>query len=107
MKLLIPTYSESKGQTRKKYPDPNTVGDEFLIFGSFKTFQGTEKVVNGVLTIESTAVVQTFYRPDIQSDCAVVLLETGAVYEIMNEPEDNDMNHQYLQFKVKRLKGGV
>ncbi len=107
MMLLVPAYETKKGVPKKVYPDYRKLSDEYRLDGNFRTFGGTETTVNGVLTIADTAVVQTYYRPDIQSDCAVVLLESGKVYEIMNEPEDIDMMHQFMQFKVKRLKGGV
>ena len=33
--------------------------------------------------------------------------EDGAVFEILAEPEDIDQRHQLLNFKIRRLKGGV
>ena len=47
--------------------------DEMMIQGSFRTFGGTEKVVNGVLTLENTAVVETFFDPTIKADCRIKL----------------------------------
>lgn len=107
MKLLSPVYTTSRGVQMKTYPDPETVSDDFIIMGSFKTFGGTDKVVNGVLSIENTAAIETWWRPDIKSDCAVGLLETGEIYEIMADPEDVERRHQFMILKVKRIKGGV
>lgn len=107
MLLLIPTYTESKGVSKKSYPDPSSLGKEFDIRGNFKTFGGTERVVNDVLVVENTAVVETWWRPDIKADCAVYLRENGAIYEIMGDPEDIDMRHQLMRFKVKKIKGGA
>lgn len=103
MLLLVPTTTTVSGVTKKTY-DP-AMGS--LFFGSFKSFGGTERDVNGVYSIENTAVVGTWYRPDIKSDCRIVLADSGDVYEIMNDPEDINMRHQYLKFKVKRIKGGA
>jgi hypothetical protein len=46
MFLFVPTYTTTKGSSKKNYPENGE-----LIFGSFRTFGGTEKIVNNVLTI--------------------------------------------------------
>lgn len=102
IKLLVPTYQTVKGVPKKVYPD-----DGELIWCSFKTYGGTEREVNEVYSIEDTANVETWYRPDIKSDCRVMLAESGAVYEILNEPENIDLRNQYCKFKVRRIKGGA
>lgn len=101
--LLIPTYAIIKGVEKKIYPEPSK---EFIIFSSFKTYGGTETTVNDLYSIEDTANVETWYRPDIKSDCRV-MREDGEVYEVMNEPENINMRNQFLKFKVKRVKGGA
>ena len=100
--LLVPTYRTVHGVTTKTY---SSEGD--MIYGSFKTYGGTERNIDGLYSIEDTAVVETWYRPDIRSDCRIRIASTGAVYDIINEPEDIDMRHQFLKFKVKRVKGGA
>lgn len=102
IKLLIPTYQTVKGVRKKVISE-----DGPLMWCSFKTYGGTEKNINDVYSIEDTANVETFYRPDIKSDCLIMLAETGATYEIINEPEDIDMRHKYCKFKVRRIKGGA
>lgn len=102
MRLLIPTWKTVKGVDKKDYPT-----DGPLFFANFKSYGGTERDVNGVYTIEDTATITTWYRPDLKSDCRVVRLEDGAVFEILNEPEDVNMRHMFLIFKVKRVKGKV
>jgi hypothetical protein len=81
--------------------------DGIPINGSFRTFGGTENDVNGVLSIENTAVIDTWYRPDVQADCRIGLPQTGKVYEIIGEPENIQMRNQYLRFKVKAIEGGA
>lgn len=103
MHLLVPTYTESKGVSKKTYPTP-TQND--LIFGSFKSYGGTEHVQNGSYSIEDTANVETWFNPRIKSDCRIQL-ENGAIYDILNEPEDIELRHQFMKFKVRRVKGNA
>ena len=76
-------------------------------FGSFKTYGGTERDVDGLYSIEDTAIIETWFNPSIKSDCRVKVLQTGNVYEIINEPENVELRNQWLKFKVKRVKGGA
>ena len=99
--LLTPTYTSVSGVSKKTYP---TTGD--IIFGSFKTYGGTERDVNGVYSIEDTANIETWYDPRIKAECRIVL-QSGAVYDIINEPEDIEQRHQFMKFKVRRVKGGA
>lgn len=101
MTLLVPTYTNVQGVSKKTYPP---IGD--LIFGSFKTYGGTERDVNGLYSIEDTANVETWFDPRIKSDCRVKL-EDGRVYDIINEPENIEMRNQFMKFKVKRVKGNA
>lgn len=102
IKLIIPTRHITKGVCKNSYPN-----DGDLLWCSFKTYGGTERTVNDVYSIEDTANVETFYRPDIKSDCRIMLAETGAIYEIISEPEDINQRHKYCVFKVRRVKGGA
>lgn len=104
MKILTPTWTKEQGVRRKVYP---LDGD--LIFGNFKTYGGIvnhEKTANGIFVIEDTAEIETWFRPDIKSDCAV-MLEDGSVYEIINEPENIEKRNQFMKFRVRRLKGNA
>lgn len=99
--LQIPTIKKSKGVKMKVYEKEK----EQQIFISCRTFGGTEKVVNDAIVVENTAVVETWYRPDIKSDCRLVI--DGLPYEIMGTPENINMRNQYLKFKVRAVKGGA
>lgn len=113
--LLIPTYKKVSGVAKKEYPTKKEALDILddkgnstnLFFGSFKTYGGTEKNVNGVYSIEDTANIETWYRPDIQSNCRIAVANTEAIYDILGEPENINMRNQFLKFKVKRVKGGA
>ena len=102
MKLLIPTTEKVKGVSAKTFPEPK---DGELIYGTFRTYGGTEKVENGVITVIDTATIDTWYRPDITSDCRVYVCDSKQTYEILGTPEDILMRHQYLQFKVRKIGG--
>ena len=103
MKLLLPTSTVVKGVTKKVYPDPEDVTEVF--FGSFRTYGGTENRSNEIFTVYDTAVVNTWYNPTITSDCKVYICETGEIYNVISRPENIDMRHQYLQFKLQKVGG--
>ena len=107
--LLVPTYTNISGVAKKTYP---TVQEALLqqytlFYGSFKTYGGTERDINGVYSIEDTANVETWFRPDIKADCRIARANDGAIFDIINEPEDINQRHQFLKFKVRRVKGGA
>lgn len=107
--LLTPTTTTVSGVAKKIFPTVAAAlqTETNILYGSFKTYGGTERDVNGVYSIEDTANVETWYRPDIKSDCRVARATDGAIFEIMNEPEDIDQKHQFMKFKIKRVKGGA
>ena len=104
LKLLIPSNSDVIGVNKKTFPDIN---NGILIFGSFRTFGGTDTQSNGLLTVENTAVIETWYRPDIKSNCRIAVIDTGDIYEILGSPENINMQNQYLKIRVRGIKGGA
>ena len=108
LRLQVPKYATFNAVKQKTYENINGV-----IMANFKTFGGTETTNNGVLSIEDTAQVVCWYRPDIKSNCRVVLLDgnedtkNANVYEIIGSPENIEMRNQFLKFKVRRVKGGA
>lgn len=101
--LLVPTLETIKGVTVKKYNEE--AGVQF--FCSWKTYGGTETTTNEVYTVLDTAQIETWYKPEIKSDCRIKDLETGEVYEILGRPEDIDRRHQFMRFKVQAVEGGA
>lgn len=99
---LVASSERVNGVTVKTY-DP----DGIVRFCNFSTYGGTEKTVNGVLSVEDTAEIVTWFEPDITSADRIRLLEIGVDYEIIGEPEDIELRRQEMQFKVRRVKGGV
>lgn len=102
MRLQTPTSEKKLGVDRKTYADVSGV-----VMVNMKTYGGTERDDNGVLTVEDTAQICCWYRPDIRSDCRMIRLTDGAVYDILGEPENIEMRNQFLKFKVRRVKGGA
>lgn len=105
--VLKPTYETVAGVRKKIIPE---LSDGIQIFGTFRTYGGSrnrEKAVDGIYSIEDTADVETWYRPDITSDCLIALASTGAKYEILGEPENIYQRNQFLKMKIRRVKGAV
>lgn len=98
--LFIPTTSKVNGAPVRTYPEK---GKRF--FANVKSYGGSERVSNDLLVIEDTIVLTTWFRPDIKPNCRVKLLPGGAVYEVINEPENWDMRGQFLVCKCRRVKG--
>lgn len=79
-----------------------------LFFGSFATYGGTERAVNGVYSVEDTASIETWYRPEFTSDGRVALADhPEKVYEVVGEPENIEMRNQICKMKLSRVKGGA
>ena len=103
IELFIPSgYSYVKGVKVKTFPEQG-----IRLNCSFKTYMGTETVTNDVYTIIDTANVETWYRPDIKSDCRIKVLSTGDVYEIIGKPENINMRNQFIKFRVQAVEGGA
>lgn len=101
MLLFIPTKVDKKGSSKKTYPNEGQ-----LVYCTFRTFGGTETTVNGVLVVEDTAVIETWFRPDIKADCILRNLD-GQEYEILGTPENINMRNQYLRLKIRVIRGGA
>lgn len=101
MFLFIPTMVEKKGSSKKVYPEEGE-----LICCTFRTFGGTEITSNDVLSVEDTATIETWYRPDIKSDCVLQDVD-GVKYEILGTPENINKRNQILKFKVRSIRGGA
>lgn len=98
--LQTPKITTVKGSSKKSYIN---VGE---IYCSFRTFGGTETTTNGALTVENTAVVDTWYNPNITADCHVITAD-GGTYEILGTPENIEMHNQFMRFKIREIRGGV
>lgn len=98
--IWIPTSKTVKGVLQKSF-----VKDETKFFCSFKTFGGTEKVVNDLIVREDTATLETWYEPKIKANCEIEV--DGKRYEILGSPENIDMRNQFMILKIRAVKGGA
>lgn len=79
-----------------------------LFFGSFATYGGTEHQVNGLYSVEDTATVETWYRPEFAASGRVALANNQAkLYQIVGEPEDIEQRHQFTKMRLTRVAGGA
>lgn len=101
LQLLIPTPVISGGVKSKEYQEGK------IFFANFKTYGGTEKIVNNKYSIEDTAKIVCWFDTDIKSDCRIRNLNDGLEYDIINKPEDLNQQHQFLAFKVRAVLGGA
>lgn len=95
--LLIPTVSDYCGSPKLTYPE---VGD--LLFVNWKTYGGTEAVIDKQIVIIDTAQVTTWYDPRIKKACRL-RLDSGELYEIIGKPEDVNGRHIFMRFKVQNV----
>lgn len=102
MLLQLPTIDSAYGVSTKVWRDSSLV-----IQCNFKSYGGTERIVNDVLSVEDTAQIVCWFHPDIKSDCRLKRLSDNAVFEILGEPENIEMRNQFLKFKIRRIKGGA
>ncbi len=103
MRLLIPTGEKMvKGTPVKEWPETGPV-----IYGSFRTFGGTDSDVNGIFSVIDTGTVETWYRPDITSECRLHIIQTGKTYKIIASPENVEMRNKWLKIRVKCVTGGA
>lgn len=99
MQILIPTTVKKSGVVVKTFTEGS------IFNGSFRTFGGTDVDNNGILTVEDTATINTWFRPDIKSDCRIKVLSTGRIYSIIGTPENIELRNQYLSFRVRAVGG--
>lgn len=87
----------------------NTYATEgILFFGSFATYGGSERQVNGMYSVEDTATVETWYRPEFAASGRVALANNPAkLYQIVGEPEDIEQRHQFTKMRLTRVAGGA
>lgn len=108
MYILNPTYTTAKGVRKPSYPDPQKIrDDEHLIFGTFRSYGGTDTTQNDITVVEKTGYIDTWYRPDIKSNTRIYIVGTDDTYEVLGDPEDISMRHQYLKIRVRKIGGAV
>ena len=103
--LLYPVTGTENilGVEKKTYAEQGT-----LFYGSFATYGGTEREINGVYSVEDTATVETWYRPEFAASARVALAnDPGELYEIVGKPENIEQRNLYTRMKLTRVQGGA
>lgn len=101
MRVLTASTSKVNGVIVKGYSD----GPAFV--GSFRTFGGTEREQDGLTVVEDTAKVETWFMPDLRAGDRIRTLEDSREWEVLGDPEDIEMRHYLMAFKVRRAQGGA
>ena len=101
LQLLKPEIIREFGTEEKRFPETGET-----IFCTFKTFGGTEVTNNGVLTVEDTATIETWYHPGITPECRLKD-ENGKLYDILGTPENVSMRNQFMIVKLRAVRGGA
>ena len=106
-RLIAPTGAKRvNGVDVKLWPSEAEEETCPIIWALVKSYGGTERIQNDILVIEDTVMMTTWYRPDITADCRVRILPGGALYEIINAPENWEMRNQDVVCKLRRVHGG-
>ena len=62
---------------------------------------------NDLYSVVDTATIETWFRPDITSECAVYVPANGKAYQVEGSPENIQMRNQFLRIKVRCIGGGA
>lgn len=106
----VGSYQNIKGVNKKVFTvEKDSSNNPIVRFCNFSTYGGSEYENNGVYVVDNTANVTTWFDPSIKSGGAISLCDdqSGAIYEIMGEPENIEQRNQEMTFKVRRYKGGA
>lgn len=82
-----------------------TFSEGSIIYGSIKSYGGSEKIIDKQYSIEDTIEVESIYTPELTSSCHIKLLDDNSEYEILNTPENIERRNLYLKFKARRVHG--
>ena len=100
---VVTDYTESMGVQK-----PVHAAEGILFYGSFATYGGTERTVNGIVVVEDTATVETWYLPEFTAAARVALANApGKLYEIVGEPENIEQRNIYTRMRLTRVQGGA
>lgn len=82
-----------------------TFTEKTMFYCAAKSYGGTEKVVNGVVVIEDTWQIDTWFNPAFGKGDRIRFLDDDTQFEILASPENINRRGQYMRFKVSRIGG--
>ena len=97
--LLKRTLKKSSGANQPKFTEKT------MFYCSAKSYGGTEKVVNGIVVIEDTWQIDTWFNPDFGKGDRIRFLDDNTEFEILASPENINRRGQYMRFKVRSIGG--
>lgn len=109
MYLLKPIMKKSKGTMQKtfqKCENATIINCLFKTFGGTVKTSGSENDINGIISVVDTAIVETWFNPDITSECRLALDDNNQ-YEILGSPENISMRNKTVKIKLKKIAGGA
>lgn len=62
---------------------------------------------NDLYSVVDTATIETWFRPDITSECEIYVMANGKTYQVEGSPENIQMRNQFLRIKVRCIGGGA
>lgn len=101
IRIQTVSYVDHLGQKRKNFQNVN-----YVSYANWSSYGGTEKEVDGVINIEETATLTTWYDENIVNEGQIIRLTDNAAFEIMNV-ENIEMRNQFMIIRVRRVDGGA
>lgn len=109
MYLLKPTTISSKGVQKKSFQkckDARVINCLFKTYGGTVSIASNEKSVNDIVAVVDTAIIETWYDPEITSNCRLAF-DDNSHYEILGNPENISMRNKTLKIRLKKVSGGA
>ena len=100
--FITPMYYHTVTKTKINGVNTKVLDSGTLFYCSFVSYGGTEQDVNGVYSVLDTVDIETWFNPDIKSNC-IIKDVNGKEYSILGVPENIDNRNQFLKFKIKAV----
>lgn len=101
----VPAMLLKRSMEKVNGVNQETFTDKIMFYCAAKSYGGTEKVVNGVVVIEDTWQIDTWYNPDFGKGDRIRFLDDNTEFEILASPENINRRGQYMRFKVSSIGG--
>ena len=106
----VGSYQNINGVNKRVWTiEKDSNNNPVVRFCNYSTYGGNEYQNNGVYVVDDTAQIVTWFDPAIKSGGAISRCDdpSGAIYEILGEPENIEQRNQELTFKIRKFKGGA
>lgn len=103
MTTPIKVLKEEKTNVNGRVGISHKESSDELIWCIWKSYGGTESVIDGLSVYKDTATIECRFTPNINQNDIIENLITNTKYKIITVPDDINQLHQFLRFKVERL----